>query len=382
MKNLPFTVEISSINDRINETSEKYSSFEENASPSYFQTWSWLGSWWEYSGKYFNPQLLAVKRNQTTVALSIFTTSQIRRHYLVNSKQCHLNESGSKEYDFIIEHNGILTTEPNEREICVATIKGILSNNLEIDEIVFSGINHQRYNAYLQAGNELGLQPKTTRTDFFSFVNLDELRNKKIDFISTLSKNTRPRIRRSIKAFEAELGKINIQEASSVDQSLQYLTRLKALHQDHWVSKGMPGSFKNKNWESFIVNMINTEFENGRIQLLKITAGDTEIGYILNLVYDGYVNMLQSGFKYFPDNKMKPGYVSHYLAIQHNIDKGNHTYDFLAGKSQYKESLASKKESLYWLTLQRRKPIFYLEDLAIRTARTLRGFRNHKTRDI
>lgn len=380
-QNSPLSVSTSFLKDNIHEICEQWMEFQEKAKPSYFQSWAWIGPWWEHSGKFFEAEFFTVTRNNTPIAIAIFTPTKKRRHYLITSRQYHLNESGAREYDFTIEHNGILTTEPDGKDIAGAIIKNILSNHANIDEIVFSGVSKNNYNDYLLAGLEHGLLPQDIRISKYSFIDLDKLRDQKIDFISTLSSNTRSRIRRSIKAYETKFGPVNIEEAANLNQALLFLDQLKYLHQEHWMSKGKAGSFDNKHWENFIKSMIKMEFEEGRVQLLRVSAGETDIGYILNLIHDGYINMLQSGFKYYPDNKMKPGYVSHYLAIQHNIDKNNHVYDFLAGDSQYKDSLSADNDELYWFTLQKRKPKFFLENLAVKFVRTLRGYRKEKVHD-
>jgi CelD/BcsL family acetyltransferase involved in cellulose biosynthesis len=370
------SVAISSLNERSDLIRDQWVSFEKKTNPSFFQTWAWLGSWWKHSGKVFNPMFFTVTRNGTVVALAIFTPVLIRRHYLITSRQYHLNESCGGEYDFTIEHNGILTTEPDEKEIARAIIKELLLNK-DIDEIVFSGLKRKSFDAYHMAGKELGLLPLVTQASKYLYVNLDKLRNENIDYISTLSRNTRSKIRRSINAYESSFGRLNIQEASNLEQALLFLRQLKMLHQKHWESKGKPGSFKNQHWEAFILDMIRSQFSKNNIQLLKVSAGNIDIGFMLNLVHKGYINMLQSGFKYHSDSKMKPGYVAHYLAIKYNIKKGNHIYDFLSGESQYKDSLSSDFGYLYWLTLQKRKPKFALENFAIQLVRTLRRLKQN-----
>lgn len=371
----PLSVVTSSINTNINEARDQWIAFEQLAHPSYFQTWAWLGSWCEHSGKHFDPDLYTVFQNDAPIAIAIFTTNKTRRHYFISSTQYHLNESGGKEYDFIIEHNGILTKDADEREVAKTIMKNVLKTRPEIDEIVFSGVSENNYNNYIQAGAKLGLNKLSCRKSKFSYVDLDKVRKKNTDFLSILSSNTRSRIRRSIKAYEAKFGEVYINEASNHEEALIYLQQLKKLHQEHWESRGKPGSFENTRWESFIKDMIKSQFDKHKIQLLKVSAGDTDIGYILNLVNNGYVNMLQSGFKYHTDNKMKPGYVSHLLAIEYNLKNGNHIYDFLAGESQYKDSLSTEYGHLYWFTLQKQKPKFILENIAIRIVRILRGIR-------
>lgn len=365
-------VQSKSLNN-IDEISALWTALEKKTDASYFQTWAWIGPWWRHAGKYSEPIVFTIKDNSNTIGAAIFSPHFARRRHVITSRSLHLNENGDRRYDFTIEYNGILTCEPDEINIAKAVLEKILSDNPEIDEIVFSGINKKRYEAYKQAGINNGLMPITTRVSKSSFVDLDKIRSEGVDYQAKLSRNTRSKIRRSIKAYQTELGQIHIKEAASLDQALHYLKNLKVFHQEHWEARDQPGSFSNTRWEAFIINMIEDQFDKGRIQLLRIQAGRTDIGFILNLVNNGHVNMLQSGFKYLSNNKMKPGYVSHFLAIEHNLANGNHTYDFLAGESQYKDSLATDCARLYWLTLQRKRVKFFLERVGVRFIRHLRN---------
>jgi CelD/BcsL family acetyltransferase involved in cellulose biosynthesis len=69
----------------------------------------------------------------------------------------------------------------------------------------------------------------------------------------------------------------------------------------------------------------------------------------------------QSGFNYEEDNRLKPGLVSHRVAIEHCLAAGDAVYDFLAGDDRYKRSLGTHGGRLFWLTLQERRLSFSLE---------------------
>ena len=81
----------------------------------------------------------------------------------------------------------------------------------------------------------------------------------------------------------------------------------------------------------------------------------------VKLLHGGRVYGYQSGFCYEADSKRKPGLVSHYLAIEHNIAAGAGVYDFMAERGQHKGSLSSVQEDMAWITLQRRRPVLRLE---------------------
>jgi hypothetical protein len=362
----------SRIVDNQNAFEHDWKLLEDAPNVSFFQTSAWLKPWWKYSGKFFKTQQITLRQNKAIHGLAFLSYYTSRRRHFFISRAVHLNENRTPGYDFIIEHNGILIKDISEEAAADAMIQHILQIERKTDEIVLSGINQSRYNIFKDIGEKYGLLPITIRTSKFSYVDLSKIRRDNTAYLDCLSRNTRSKIRRSLNAYESEFGDVVLEEALSTSQALEYLQGLKHLHQNYWEEKGKPGSFSNSHWEGFITSMVKEGFDDGKIQILRISAGGHDIGYILNLIHNGYVNMLQSGFKYHPNNKMKPGYVSHYLAINHNIQKNNRVYDFLAGKSQYKDSLATNDGKLYWLTLQKKCPKYFLENTMVKAVRSLK----------
>jgi hypothetical protein len=76
--------------------------------------------------------------------------------------------------------------------------------------------------------------------------------------------------------------------------------------------------------------------------LLRIHAGDRDIGYLYNFSYRGAIMVYQSGLNYkLVDTRHNPGLTAHALAIQFSADSGFDTYDFLGGATRYKRQLAT-----------------------------------------
>jgi CelD/BcsL family acetyltransferase involved in cellulose biosynthesis len=100
-----------------------------------------------------------------------------------------------------------------------------------------------------------------------------------------------------------------------------------------------------------------------------VCAGDKAFGYLYNFCHDGIISNYQSGFHYQDNMKLKPGLVSHSLAIQKYIDSQEIKYDFLMGQHRYKSSLANQKGDMGSLVYQKPRLQFRIEA-------TLRDFRN------
>jgi CelD/BcsL family acetyltransferase involved in cellulose biosynthesis len=109
---------------------------------------------------------------------------------------------------------------------------------------------------------------------------------------------------------------------------------------------------------------VRSLFADGSIQLLCLRAGSEIVGYIYNLVDRGRVYNYQSGFNYdlCPKQNGRPGLVAHAYAVEFNRAQGHLCYDFMAGDSEYKQSLGVGSTDMIWLVAQRTRLRFLLED--------------------
>jgi CelD/BcsL family acetyltransferase involved in cellulose biosynthesis len=71
-------------------------------------------------------------------------------------------------------------------------------------------------------------------------------------------------------------------------------------------------------------------------------------------VYRDCVYAYQTGFAYADDARLKPGLVSHYLCLQHHLQKGAKVYDFMAGDNRYKSNLGMRGPDMMHHVLQRK----------------------------
>ena len=69
---------------------------------------------------------------------------------------------------------------------------------------------------------------------------------------------------------------------------------------------------RDRSSERFLRALIDRGFSKGVIDILRITAGGHELGYLYNFVYRDRVSNYQSGFQFGPDGRYKPGLVAHY----------------------------------------------------------------------
>jgi len=60
-----------------------------------------------------------------------------------------------------------------------------------------------------------------------------------------------------------------------------------------------------------------------------------------------------SGFLYESDGRLKPGLVSHVLAIEDAVARNERGYDFMAGSAGHKDRLANAERSMKWIVVGR-----------------------------
>lgn len=360
---------------------DTWQALERHCAASPFQCWAWIGPWLRRAVAAGEVWLVEATERGTPHALALITLSRTRRRRLLPVRQLYLNESGPSALDFCIEHNGFLVRPGREREVIGAMVDGLARWNSAWDEL---HIRRVRLDAALPIpahtlrANRLEL--RTLDSTDSPFVDLAAVRASGRGYLDTLSPNRRSQIRRGLKRLK-QFGALAVSTPGCPQQAQAYFTELKRLHQKHWVAKGLPGAFANPAWEAFHREVIAGQFADGGVQLLRIAAGEFVLGYIYSLVKDGWVYMIQTGMNY-AEPALRPGELSHVLAIEWNLAHDNRAYDFLGGDARYKSALATGTHRLDSLVLRRRRLKFAVEDGArrvlrlfkvLRTARAVQG---------
>ena len=160
-------------------------------------------------------------------------------------------------------------------------------------------------------------------------------------FLESLSSNSRAQIRKSMRLYE-KIGKLTIDLAKNSDELSQWFEHLNQLHMKRWGNSDEGSGFSNPWFVSFHSALLNDGLKGGEAELLRIKAGDSVLGYLYNFVFKGHIYFYLSGFNFNDDPKLKPGLVSHCLAISYYSQLGNNCYDFMGGDARYKRSLSNQ----------------------------------------
>jgi CelD/BcsL family acetyltransferase involved in cellulose biosynthesis len=317
----------------------RWREMEARSGASFFQRWTWTGCLFEE--QFTDPVLLEAHEGTTLVAVALFN----RRRGVPT--RLHLHESGVAARDSVfIEHNGVLLAEEADAAILPACLRA-LRGRLGLRAVALSGVDAtHRAAAAATGGAIVGAQARQAPWIDFSA--------GPGSFLDGLSANTRQQLRRSARHYAAR-GALRVERAGTTAEAHAFLDALIELHQRTWTARGRPGAFADAFPRRFHHALIDRGHARGEIDLLRISAGAQDIGYLYNFVADGRVSAYQSGFDYATadgDSRLKPGLTCHHLAIEHYQANGARIYDFLAGADRYKISLANCETTLHWLRIE------------------------------
>jgi CelD/BcsL family acetyltransferase involved in cellulose biosynthesis len=335
-----------------------WTDLEARAEGNFYLSWSWIGAWVEEAGL---PDFVLIGRSVgEVVCMGLFHRRIRRRHGFVRSRTLCLHETGYKNKDsIVIEYNGLLTDRRFARlePHAIAFLRENSGATGKFDEVQLGGITEDGYDAVRAAGLKTYVQSKKTT----AFVDLQAVRESGGGYLATISSNTRYQIRRALKIYESR-GPLSVQPARSTEEALQFFDEMGVLHERAWTKRTGGGAWRYPFLLAFHRRIIKAGFSDGAIDIVRISCGDTAIGYIHCLVRGGWIGSYLSGFAYEADNKVKPGLVSFYLYIEHKLKTGGEVFDFLAGDHRYKMSLGQPGTNMYWFRVQEKRPQLMLED--------------------
>ncbi len=339
--------------DGLSALGDSWRTLEQSCEASFFQSWHWIGTWLETLPPRFEPRVLRITSDGRLAGLAILMFHSGKRHRIMPVGRLLLNETGDDYHDRLtLEYGGILCDRAAHAAVTEAALSWLLKQDPNWSEICLSGLLPAGLSDVMAVAARLGLLPWTFDLKPCDYVDLEVVRGAEGDYLSQLSRNTRQQLRRALRLYEAE-GPLSLTAPRNLAEAHGFLGELAELHQGYWTARGESGSFSNAYFTQFHRALIDAGFADGKIQLLRASAGDQPIGYLYNFLHKGYVYGYQSGFRYDEDPKRKPGLVTHYLAIEENLSQGARIYDFMAGQGQHKRSLSNATQDMTWLVLQR-----------------------------
>ncbi len=338
---------------------------------SFFLSWEWISTWLETLPGDERIDLIVGCINDEPVLAYFLGNRQFTRRGFFHYRLASLNATGDEYLDELtVEYNGVLAIP----QLQIDVIQEIINRDVgEWDELYLPGLAGDLCAEIDRLRNDAGqcFIIDVEKDSKSHYVELDKVRSANMDYASLLSSNRRQQIRRSIREY-SKSSEIRVNVALTSGEASQMLEALAELHQREWTQRGKEGAFANSYFRDFHSALIQKYFDSGVIQLVHIHTDQVTIGYLYNFIHEGNVLFYQSGFNYMESNHARPGLVSHYFSVLLNTELGHRRYDFLAGDSQYKKSLATNAERMMWVRLKKKNIRSWVEGSARSAYRQLK----------
>lgn len=315
---------------------------------SIFTSEAWMHSWLEAYGDLFPGDWVRWEREGEVVAGCLLAHGSFRPRAGLRLRALFVNATAeASERTPLAEFNDVLCL-PGE-EAAVARDFASLLGELPWHCVFLSGYEA---GGVLDAVEAQLPRTRSSREDRPApYVDLGSLPQGAYEDV--LAGNTRGQVRRSRRGYEERYGPVRLEPAGTPAERDRILDKLAELHNARWRERGIAGAFESARVMRFHRQLVARLAPHGGADLLRVTAGEADIGCLLNYVDRGKVCFFQSGFAYEPDARLKPGLLTHCLAIGHYRDAGAREYDFLAGEARYKRSLARQERRLSWTVVYR-----------------------------
>lgn len=161
-----------------------------------------------------------------------------------------------------------------------------------------------------------------------------------------------------------ERGPLLLEMAEDVDIALTWFRAAGAWQRERWAARGMAGAFDHPFYVRMHERLIREGLEAAAVELIRVAAGGIPIGYLYNFRWRGWVGFYFGGYAFETDNRLKPGLVTHAMAIERHLATGIAIYDFMAGDHRYKASLVAPGPRIDAIMLERPRPLLRLEAAA------------------
>ena len=304
--------------------------------------------------------LVRVRFDGDLIGLGLFTESKLRRRGVISSTQLRLHQVGDNLLDQVwVEYNHLICPPEHQLQAMLAVIDTLDRDEAHWDELVISMMPMASAAAIAKHCRGVILDH---RYPCYS-AHLSSLRERNIEFLSSLSSNTRYQIRYSQRRYEKKYGHLELEVAQDSGTALAFFHEAGPLHEYRWNDSG----YKNQSFVSFHESLIRNYLGNG-VELIRICSGTTTIAICYYHVVGCRAYFYLHGLMFDGDPKLKPGLVAHSMAAQYFMNKGISVYDFMGGYSRYKLQLASLSQTLTTVRIQRPRIRFLIEN----TARELR----------
>lgn len=334
----------------------------------------WLSFYWQRWDESEKTFIFQVVANHTILSAAWLSLATQRNLLGFNYQSIALNRSQSpKNASITVEKNGVAlldnlnvesTSAVDQKLLWEGLIKSLIKNR-QWDELTCDCLDPDQSKALHTAAVANNLIAHTYTQAQTFWVNFKTIREQfGSDYLKSRSANTRAQLRKSKKLCEQELGPVELHQAKTVQQAMQWLSELGEFHNQKWNTTSAYVGFGSPDFVKFYQDLAIELLAANQLDLIKVTAGTTTLALLYNINYHGHVHFLMGGINYSTADKYRPGMLAHWLAIEHSLARGDQVYDFMVGTNRYKKSLSTDEQELSSLRVRRKRLFFLVEEIA------------------
>lgn len=333
---------------------------EANTDSHFFHSWAWISNWLNIVLSVTPIYLFSYRCESQIKAACFLTLCRVtRKKGLVRVTQLQMNEYSHSHYNMINGYSGLLMMAGHEQNAWNYLIQSAQSFSKKWDEFYIGSLGHKQ-RQYCENAKQ-ALASLVDKQCFVWSKPLPDVSSAQDVFIDTFKRKSRQQLRQTLKAF-AECGDVHLEVAETVEHAKMLFQMMEETHTERWVAVGKKGSYANKVWTQFHETLIDRFFQDGLIQLIKVSVGDKAVGYLYGHIYRNKVFMHQTGFPHLEDNRLRSGHLSHFHAMYWNHQQGRSEYDFLPDfANSYKKFFVDAGDEIVNLCLRRKRWIFAWE---------------------
>lgn len=325
--------------------------YERVGEKSFFLSPQWIDAW--LAGKPEHVEAVVVRGvdDGETVLLGLVGLRRRRSPPIVGARAAHLHEFGVAALDAVyIEYNDFLVAAEAPVGVRRGAVAALLETFDGVDDLVFRNIRAPLARAIAEAADTARRRLATLNRQPTFGVDLAAVVASGGNYLASLPGSLGAQLRRSQRRYE-ERGALAFEVAATEAARDKAWNDLASLHEEGWRRRGRSGVFAAPEFAAFHRRLIAAAPD--KIHLVTIYSGKEIIACLYNLVEGGRVLNYQSGFRFEDDNQLKPGFLAHALAIDHYAARGFSEYDLLAGDAPYKRRLATERETLQTVVLEK-----------------------------
>jgi hypothetical protein len=306
--------------------------------PSFFCTWEWVYSWWEYYGDLYVPVIMFIYDDEVLkgiLPLALHISSDTLRTRTLS--YCTSVELSPDHIDLI--------SSDSYAEHCIEAVIGFLNAEYREWDVLMVSLVSDESNIFTAInGKSFGLKSDISQNSVSPYISIS---GSFEEFMCGVDGNIRNAIIRKQKKLNAQGFKYSLYEYNEISQGLRDLFHL---HELRAKSKNIKSSFTGQKLFDFHSDLLMRTDGEGKPWLRFIENNGKVISAFYGFSFGDRLFYYQIGFD--PEwEQYSPGTILMYEVIKEAFSKGYREFDFLRGNEAYKTSWTKIQRPLYSISI-------------------------------